>query len=349
MTCTRSRATRLLAVATIATTLGRVSPSLADSTSDTAAQALFDEAKGLMRSGDYASACPKLEESLRLQASGGTLLFLGLCREGEGKTATAWTRFNEAVSAARRDGRVDREHSAQDHIATLLPKLTKLDVVVPEETRSLPGLELRRDGELLPLALAGTPIPVDPGNHTVRATAPGMKAWESVVATAGEGATATVTVPALERDPTAVVAIAPVPLAPPPVPPPAAPPVADMGASDAGSTQRTIALLVGGAGVVGLGIGTYFGVTALSKKSDATAQCPNGSTGLCNGGAVPLSQDAVNDGNIASVALGVGAAAVIGAGVLWLTAPKARATTTAWRVEPLAGRGTASVAVRGGW
>jgi len=344
---------RLLAGATIAASLGRASPSLADSTSDTAAQALFDAAKGLMKTGDYASACPKLEESQRLQASGGTLLFLGLCREGEGKTATAWTRFNDALSAARRDGRADREHSAQDHIATLMPKLTKLDVVVPEETRSLPGLEVRRDGELLPLALAGTPIPVDPGNHTVRATAPGMKAWESVVATAGEGATATVTVPALEREPTAVVAITPVPVAPLPVPPPAelpaVPPAADVGASNAGSTQRTIALLVGGAGVVGLGIGTYFGVTALSKKSDANAQCPNGSTGLCNGGAVPLSQDAVNDGNISSIALGVGAAAVIGAGVLWLTAPKARATTTAWRVEPMAGRGTAGVAVGAGW
>src|ERR1700722_3703046 len=80
-----------------------------DATNAAAAQVLFDQGKALMDKGDYLRACTQLEESQKVQAAGGTLLFLALCREGEGKTATAWTRFNETVSMARRDGRSDRE------------------------------------------------------------------------------------------------------------------------------------------------------------------------------------------------------------------------------------------------
>jgi serine/threonine-protein kinase len=319
----------------------------ADTPSDAvAAQALFDDAKANMKTGDFATACPKLEESERLQPAGGTLLFLGLCLEGSGKTATAWARFNEALSMARRDGRPDREHAAEQHIATLASKLTRLDVVVPEGVRAVPGLHVSRDGEDVPAPIWGTPIPVDPGRHTVRVTALRMKVWETVVATAGEAATATVTVPSLEPDPDAP---APEPPPPPslPVTPtaPEPPPAANAGHAP-GGVQRTIALVVGGAGVVGLGVGTYFGVTALSKKNSESANgCPPGNGGCTSGGAT-ISQDAFHDGNIATVVLGVGAAAVLGAAALWLTAPSAPASVS---VAPTVGRASAGLGLTGAW
>jgi hypothetical protein len=40
----------------------------------TMAQSLFEDARRSMSEGNYAAACPKLEESNRLDPSGGTLL-----------------------------------------------------------------------------------------------------------------------------------------------------------------------------------------------------------------------------------------------------------------------------------
>jgi hypothetical protein len=329
--------------ATLAAALGTAGAARADGPADAAAaQALFDDAKTLMKNGDYAAACPKLDESQRLQPAGGTLMFLGLCLESEGKTASAWAKLNETVSLARRDNRPDREKVAQEHIEALAPRLTRLSIQLSDEAKATPGLELKLDGEVLALALVGTAIPVDPGEHALRATAPGRKAWDGSAKTEGEGATTSVTVPALEKDESAGAGAGA-----------GAGPSAGAGVSAGagtsdGSTQRTIAIVVGGAGVVALGVGTYFGIAALSKKGDESVQCGGSSSGPCNSTGVSLSQTAASDGNVASVLLGVGAVAVVGAGVLWFTAPRAHATT-AWHVTPLVGRDTAGLSLQGGW
>jgi serine/threonine-protein kinase len=319
-----------------------------DGANAAAAQALFDDAKAAMARSDWATACPKLEESQRLQPGGGTLLFLGLCREGEGRTATAWAVFNETLSAARRDGRADREKVAKEHIASLAQKLTRLTIKVAGA--ALEGLEVRRDGELVPKALFGTAMPVDPGIHSLRATAPGMKPWQGSVDASAPGATATIEVPPLEREAQAVA----------PAVTPAAPqsagsqPRATSAAAPAprspgsGGSQRTIALAIGGLGVVGLGVGTAFAVVAMNKKSASDKHCPGGSTGPCDPQGVSLSKDAVAAGNLATVGFGVGAAALVGAGVLWFTAPaNSSGGGAALRVVPVIGEGSFGAAALG--
>jgi len=54
-----------------------------------AAQALFDEAKRAMADGRWAEACPKLEESERLDPSIGTAFNLARCYEHVGRIASA--------------------------------------------------------------------------------------------------------------------------------------------------------------------------------------------------------------------------------------------------------------------
>jgi hypothetical protein len=289
-----------------------------DAPNAAAAQSLFDEAKTLMQSKDFAAACPKLEESEKLQAAGGTLMFLALCREGEGKTATAWTLFNEVLSGARRDGRHDREKVAQDHIVALTPRLTRMSVVVTDAARP-PALEIRRDDVTVPSELWGTAIPVDPGAHVLRAAAPGMTPWQATTSTTGEGQTIAVNVPALIAAPTA-----------------AAVPVLPMPAKDH-RAGRFAGIAVGAMGVGLLGAGTAFGAVALAKKGDESSACSK--QGMCGSADVASSHTAVHDGNISTVLLSVGAAALIGGGALLLTTRAAGESLVSararWKAVPI--------------
>jgi serine/threonine-protein kinase len=304
------------------------------------AQTLFDEGKALMQAKNFAAACPTLVESQALQPAGGTLLFLALCREGEGKMASAWVAFNEVLSAARRGNRPDREKVAVEHLAALGPILGKLSIIVPEGAARPTGLEVRRDGEVVPSALWGTPVPVDPGPHSVQATAPGKIPWEGAAPAPAAGATTTVEIP--------VLATAPVIAAPPPavdvsnVSPPTA-----VGDPTRGRTQRIAGVVVASAGVVSLGVGALFGALALSKKGDESSGCRNGDR--CTTGDASLSQTAVSDGNVSTVLLSVGAAAVVGGGVLWLTAPRKGAPAAGWTAAPIVTAHSAGAGITGVW
>lgn len=157
------------------------------------AQSLFDRARALMDQGQYAEACPLLEESQRLDPGGGTLLNLAVCLEQAGKLATAHTKFNEALSVAIREGRDDRKKIAEERLAALAPKLSTITVDVPAEAR-VPGIVVWLDGAKLSTVAWGVPTAVDGGSHRVEATAPETKPWVAVVDISPEGHKVTVRV-----------------------------------------------------------------------------------------------------------------------------------------------------------
>lgn len=162
---------------------------------DTAtAQALFDDAKKLMAAGKYADACPKLEESQSLAPGLGTQFNLALCYENLGKTASAWSLYLEVAGGARAANQLDREKVARQQAAALEGKLSRLTITVSDPPE---GIEVKRDGKPVGRAQWGTAIPIDPGEYTLTATAPGKKAWESKI-TIDKPGTETVEVPALE-------------------------------------------------------------------------------------------------------------------------------------------------------
>lgn len=140
------------------------------------AQALFEEARSLMDQKRFAEACPKLKESQRLDPGGGTLLNLASCHAGEGKTATALDEYHEALTVATRDGRKDREQIARTRITELEREVPRVTVLVPH---AVPGIEVKLDTTTLVQAAWGVSTPVDPGPHTVGASAAG---YSSVLA-----------------------------------------------------------------------------------------------------------------------------------------------------------------------
>jgi hypothetical protein len=335
------RSAALLAVALSALAPGRALAE--DASNQAAAQALFDQARQLMADGKYSEACPKLVESERLDPGAGTLLNLGHCYEKSGQTASAWVTFKDAAAAADLKHRADWSGRARERAQALEPLLSKLVIEVPASARA-GGLQVRRDGVEVGSAVWGTPIPTDPGPHALEAVAPAKKRWATTVTVRPNGDIAHVVVPSLEDEPAASAAppVSEAPLPPATLPPSArgvAPPPATEPASSDGSTQRTVGLVVGGAGVIGLGFGVAFGLVALGKNSDSKSLCPaspcSGSSGVQG---IQDNSDAKSAATVSTVAMAVGGAALATGAVVFLLAPKKR-SATALHVTPAIGGG----------
>lgn len=161
------------------------------------AQQLFDDGRALLEARRYAEACPKFAESQRLDPGGGTLVNLAYCHELEGKTATAWSEFRDALGQAIKDDRKDREELARTHIADLAPKLMRVVVQVPERLAAREP-EINLDKSKLPDAAWNTPIPVDPGEHRVTVAIAGSQPWSVAVSVSQPGETYTVEVPSFD-------------------------------------------------------------------------------------------------------------------------------------------------------
>jgi hypothetical protein len=336
----------------------------------TLAAALFREGKALMDKGDYPAACGKLEESQRLDPGGGTILNLALCHEKQGRPATAWAEFIEALGIARRDHRQARIDLAEEHIAKLEPALSKMTIVVPPESDE-PTLEVTRDGAAVGRAAWGMPFPVDPGEHRVQAAASGKTAFRSTV-TVGTGAapaSLTVRIPPLERAPAegaaaegtvvasqagAPTAAAAAPVAGAKAGSAAAPHDASAPGREAAPASHSSAQSIWGWGAIGLGgagviTGAILTGIAVSKKNQSEDRCPHDP---CDAQAVSLSEDAGRFADFATVSYGVGLAALAAGVILLVTdgpapASSGKAPGGSWAVYPAARSGEATVAVRG--
>lgn len=268
------------------------------------AQTLFDDAIALMEQRRFEEACPKLEESERLDPGGGTLLNLGACYEQLGRNASAFATYHEALSVAIRDGRRDRESSAREHIAAVQPKLLHVRLEIPRPPASL---EVRLDGRPLGAAVWGTDVPIDPGPHTVDATAPGHQAWSRTFR--AEQGTERVDVALVPLAPAAVVT--PLTLRdrdrlPPPAPGGRAMLLAGVGVLGAGAAAVIASAILGGA--------------AFARKGDSDAQCPTATT--CTPGGVAAMNDADALATASTVTFVAGLVAA-GAGILiMLAAPR---------------------------
>src|SRR6185312_13224264 len=97
---------------------------------EAAARALFFEARRLVAAGNYAAACPKFEDSYRLDPGIGTSFNLADCYEHSGRTASAWARFLDVAAATKAAGQLDRERVARARAAALEPKLARMTLKV---------------------------------------------------------------------------------------------------------------------------------------------------------------------------------------------------------------------------
>ncbi|MFO0552603.1 MAG: hypothetical protein U0271_29705 [Polyangiaceae bacterium] len=134
------------------------------------AEALFEKGRELLEAKNYDEACPKLEESQRLEPKLGTLLNVALCHEGQNRTATAWAEFKEAANLAELRKEQNRVDFAREHATALKARLSFLTL---QKTGDTPGLVIKLDNKVIESVLLGVGLPLDPGDHTVVVSATG--------------------------------------------------------------------------------------------------------------------------------------------------------------------------------
>lgn len=331
-----SLAFALVAAVLLAPAAARAQKSRSDGAKERAASVLFYDGRALMQRGQFAAACAKFEESLRLDRGIGTEFNLADCNERIGKIATAWAGFESVAAATKARGQLERERTARVRAKALEPKLPRLVIVVASPE---PGMEVRLDGQLVERAQWGTAVPVDPGMRELAATAPGHTPYLRSVS-AVRGVTERVQLPPLSS-PRATV---PDPVASGPVstttvtfgelPAPA----------ERSTSQRTLGYVIGGAGIASLGVAGYFGLDSLAKADRAKGHCTGD---LCDAEGVGLRDDAIRSGRAATIATFVGGIAVTTGILLLVIAPTNEPKERSVAVTPLVGAGAGGVVLQG--
>jgi len=251
------------------------------------ADKLFAEGRELLTvKKDAKAACEKFEAAISLDATAtGTMLNLGLCYETLGKYASSIAWFRKAQAAASEAHLDEYESAAKDHTRIIAAKVPSLQITVsPAEA------EVRIDGKKIATTDYGR-VEVDPGAHEVVGTTTGKK---KVVQTVDvpEGTSKPVTITFTENAVPVFV--------------------------DRGKGRRRGALILGGIGVAALAFSGIYSYVQLGNWKDA-----GNDSSVTSKTQRDQNQDdiATQVQYVGTGAFILGCAAVVGAGVLYFTAP----------------------------
>lgn len=295
-----------------------------------AAEALFNKGVADMDAGRFASACPAIAESQRLDPRPGTQFALAECNAKAGKIATAVAQYEDyqrsvaSQSAAVKAKHADRLKIARSQIEKLRPAIPTLTIVLP------PGAprdaRVSRDGTELSAAALGIALPVDPGEHVVKLEAGGRRPSEQrFTLDRSQKKTIELTLSgAADATPQALAA--------------------EPSSAERGKTQRIAGFVVGGVGVATLVMGGVMGGLTLAKKSTILDNCKDTQ---CNHEGKLAADSAKTTGLVSTIGFGVGAAALVTGIIVLVTAPK-KADDKSARVS-IVPMGEAGLGLKGMW
>jgi serine/threonine-protein kinase len=321
----------ILTSALAGTSLAWADPSPTDKA---ASDVLFKDAKQLVAAGHVNEACPKFEESERLDPTPGTLLNLGDCYKGASppRTASAWGAYRQAEAMARQRGDAARQEGAALRAQALEPLLSKVTIVVPVAAR-VSGLVVKWDGRAVGEGLFGSAFPADAGEHKIEAEAPGKSNWTSTVRVQSNAETTVTTMPTL--------AVAPAGAA------------GDDGPRPFWNTARYVGAGIGAAGLVGVVVGSIFGIKAANKNSESLPHCLPNNSKRCDSQGVALGADALAAAKVSTLAFVIGGAALVGGTIVFLAAPAGAPQNKSGlrRIEAqsVVGLGFGGMTLRGEW
>lgn len=206
------------------------------------AEALFNAGREAVKANDYATACPKFEESLKLARRAGTLFNLAQCEEHEGRLVSAVALYKEGIVVLEPGDQ--RLAPSKQQLAIVEPRLPYLTITTAVKLPA--GGRVTLDGrevEALDVEFAA-----NPGKHEIKVLAP-KYADASMEIELAEAAHQTVTVKVGARLPD--------------------PPPPGLGA------KRIAAIAAFGVGGLGFVTAAITGGLLVSKKAAVTEGCPN--------------------------------------------------------------------------
>jgi hypothetical protein len=331
-----TRTLALLALAPVWLATGREARAQSNSTNSAIAQQLFLDGEKLMSLDHVAEACSKFADSQRLDPAIGTLMHLAVCHEKMGKLATAWSEFTDVAGQAQRVRQREREDFARQHAAALDPKLQK---IIIELSHPPEGTAIKLDDAALPLGVLGTEIPLDPGEHSLEVTAPGMKPWRQAKLNMGPSAVVTRVQVTLEEDVPVVAKTPATTIAPAPSSAPERGPT-----SSTSVGKLVVGVSVGVLGLVAGGIALDDGLTSAQRSGDE-GKFPAGSTALVT------DTNQASEARTYAIVFGVAGAAAVGTGIYLIVTSLGRTPSAsgAASVTPLLGPGLAGGEMRFAW
>jgi len=337
----------VLALSAASLTIERAAHAEEDSATETAAaRTLAVDGLKLAQAGKCDEAAPKLERAEKLHHSAIVLSRLGECNVSLGKLVEGSEQLRrvlrEPLPANPTPALSKAYERAQTALDSAKPRIGALTVslggAAPQGTR------LTVDGKDLPVTLVDSELPADPGEHTIEASAPGYIKASSHVSL-GNADKKTVALK-LEADPNA-----PAPTSEP------APALAGTNAAPTGNEDapaaagnasassssppapqqapnHAAAYVAWGVGVVGVGVGSAFGLIAMKDKHDLTSRCGSNTCGPDSSSSLDSAKRA---GNISTIAFGVGAVGLALGTVLYFTVGGSERTGSAAPAKRFAG------------
>ncbi len=247
------------------------------------AQKLYEDGAKDLEADDYARACPKFEAAWKILPEHiRTGLTLADCFDKWGKPASALEVLEKVTPLAKAGGDQAKVAEIAASMVELDKRVPRLTLRVEQDIATMPGFALTRGGIPVPSAAWGTPMPMDPGEYEIEATAVERATWKKTVRlVAGHSETLEVT-PNWEKPKVKTVVV----LAPMPV-----------------WAQRVrMAGMVGiGLGAAGLGAWGVLGGVAISKNKASLAHCSKAN--LCDGEGFEQRKDAISFGHGATAGL----------------------------------------------
>lgn len=287
---------------------------------------LLDEGRKLMsKRGSLDEGCVVLKKSYSLRKRGDTLLNLAECHRRQGKTATAWREFDEAIRYAKEADYSEAVRAAEHYRDQLSSTLSELVIEAPLEAERPKGLAVTLDGEPLPIQQWGQTLYVDPGAHQVTATAPNHEPFSASPVAGARGSRSVVT-----------LKLVPLPPPPPkPEPPKPAPKPKPSGPQGGAPEVPVWAIVVSGVGVAMMGTSVGFLVDSMAAGDKLDDTCGGEARNACRPGTPFLkTYDREVRGFGLFVGLGAGGLAAAGVGAtglaLGLAAPTSDVAVLPW-------------------